>query len=111
MDRYLERHTSSSEVELTNRLMGGGPQNIAANAGVSFRRCSVQGEQYLLAALSLLIILISSSEAVIQVTVPCEVLLRSLLFWAASGLVHGTFFVMARATLVALLPVSCPINF
>ena len=52
--------------------MVGEPQNIAANAGVSFRRCSVQAREYLLAARSIQIILFSSSDAVIQVTTPCD---------------------------------------
>ena len=60
MDEYVECHTSASEVELTNRLMGGGPQNIAASAAVSFRRCRIQAGQCLLAARSRRIILVSN---------------------------------------------------
>ncbi len=73
MDGYLERHTSASEVELTYRLMGGGPQNITAYAAVSFRRCRTQAGQYLLAARSIEIILVSGSDVVIKVTAPCEI--------------------------------------
>ena len=60
------------EVELTNRLMVGGPLNMAANAGVSFRGCSVHAGQCLLAARSVAIILVYSPDAVMQVTAPCE---------------------------------------
>lgn len=75
-DRYVESHTSASEVELTNRLMVGGRRTLrlvqqCLFAAAGFRRDSVFS---LLAQNKLYSspVLISSSDALMQVTAPCE---------------------------------------